>query len=54
MGKNVIYTVIIFIALVILNWFEIISVPWLDISDFTTEPKQEIISKSHDLVKLVE
>ena len=53
MGKYFIYTVIIFIALVILNWFEIITVPWLDIPDFT-ESKQGIISKSHDLVKLVE
>lgn len=53
MGKYFIYAVIILVALFILNWFEIVNIPWLDIPDFTGT-KQEMISNSHDAVKQVE
>ena len=50
MGKYVIYCVIIFIALVLLNWFKIINIPLLDIPD-VTETKQEIVIKTQDSLK---
>ena len=50
MGKYVISGVIIFIALLVLNWFKIINIPLLDIPDFT-ETKQEIVTKTQDSVK---
>ena len=53
MGKYFLYGVIIFIALIILNWFEIVNIPWLDIPDYTGS-KQEMVSRSHDTVKQVE
>ena len=53
MGKYFIYGVIILVALFILNWFEIVNIPWMDIPEFTGT-KQEMMSKSHDAVKQVE
>ena len=53
MGKYFIYGVIILVALFILNWFEIVNIPWMDIPDFTGT-KQEMMSKSHDAAKQVE
>ena len=53
MGKYFIYGVIILVALFILNWFEIVNIPWMDIPDFTGT-KQEMMSKSHDAAKHVE
>jgi hypothetical protein len=50
MGKYVISGVIIFIALLVLNWFKIINIPLLDIPDFT-ETKQEITTKTQDSLK---
>jgi hypothetical protein len=50
MGKFVIYGVIIFVALLILNWFKIIDIPLLDIPDFTGT-KKEIVTKTQDSVK---
>ena len=50
MGKYVIYGVIIFIALLLLNWFKIINIPLLDIPDFTNT-KQEIVTKTQDTLK---
>ena len=50
MGKYVIYGVIIFIALLLLNWFKIINIPLLDIPDFT-DTKQEIVTKTQDTLK---
>ncbi len=49
MGKYLIYAVIVFIALFILNWFQIIHIPFLDMPDFTGA-KQESIQKKHDTV----
>ena len=53
MGKYVIYAVIIFIALFIINWFKIINIPFLDIPDFSAT-KQESILKSQDSAKELE
>jgi len=53
MGKYVIYAVLIFIALFIMNWFKIINIPFLDIPDFTAT-KQESISNSQNSVKELE
>ena len=53
MGKYFIYGVIILVALFILNWFEIVNIPWMDIPDFTGT-KQEMMSNSHDAAKHVE
>lgn len=50
MGKYVIYSVVILLALFILNWFKIINIPLLDIPDFA-KSKQEMISNSQDSVK---
>ena len=52
MGKYLIYGVIIFIALFILNFFQIIHLPFLDVSDFT-KPKQEAVHKTDDTLKNV-
>jgi len=49
MGKYLIYGVIILSALFILNWFEIIHIPFLDVPDFSGA-KQESIQKSQDAV----
>ena len=53
MGKYVISGVIIFIALLVLNWFKIINIPLLDIPDFT-ETKQEIVTNTQDSLKQVD
>ena len=53
MGKYVIYAVIIFIALFIINWFKIIHIPFLDIPDFTATKKETILN-SQDSVKVLE
>ena len=50
MGKYIIYAVIIFIVLFILNWFKVINIPLLDMPNFTGA-KQESIHKSQDIVK---
>ena len=50
MGKYFIYGVIIFTALLLLNWFKIINIPVLDIPDFT-DTKQEIVTKTQDSLK---
>lgn len=53
MGKYFIYGVVILVALFILNWFEIVNIPWMDIPDFTGT-KKEMIYESHDAVKQVD
>jgi hypothetical protein len=53
MGKYIIYAVIIFLALFILNWFQVIHIPFLDMPDIT-ENKQESIQRSQDLVKEID
>ncbi len=53
MGKYIIYAVIIFLALFILNWFQVIHIPFLDVPDIT-ENKQESIHRSQDLVNEIE
>ena len=53
MGKYIIYGAVIFIALFILNWFEIIDIPFLDVPDFT-ESKHEVMTKSQDSLKNLE
>ena len=53
MGKFFICGVVILVALFILNWFQIVDIPWMDIPDFT-ESKQEMTIKSQDAVKQVE
>ncbi|UCG07640.1 MAG: hypothetical protein JSV83_03030 [Desulfobacterales bacterium] len=50
MGKYILYAVIIFIALFILNWFKIINIPFLDMPDFTGA-KEESFHKSQEKVK---
>ena len=52
MGKYLIYGVIILIALFILNFFQIIHLPFLDVPDYT-KPKQEMIHKTDDTLKNV-
>lgn len=49
-GKYIIYGVVIFIALFVLNWFEVIDIPFLDVPDFT-ESKHEMMTKSQDSLK---
>ena len=53
MGKYVISGVIIFIALLVLNWFKIINIPFLDIPDFTGD-KQESIHKTEGTLEKME
>ena len=53
MGKYLIYGVIVLAALFVLNWFQILDIPWMDIPDFK-ETKRDMISESHDAVKQVE
>jgi len=53
MGKYFIYGVVILVALFILNWFEIVNIPWMDIPDFTGT-KREMTYESYDAVKQVE
>ena len=51
--EYIIYGAVIFIALFILNWFEIIDIPFLDVPDFT-ESKHEVMTKSQDSLKNLE
>ena len=53
MGKYFIYGVVILVALFILNWFQIVDIPWMDTPNFT-ETKQKMTTKSNDAVKQVE
>jgi hypothetical protein len=53
MGKYIIYAVIIFIALFILNFFKFVDIPFLDVPDLT-ENKQESITRSQDTLKELE
>jgi len=53
MGKYIIYILVIFIALCLLNWFKIVNIPFLDIPDFTGE-KQESIHKTEDTLEKME
>jgi hypothetical protein len=53
MGKYIIYAVMIFIALFILNFFKIVDIPFLDIPDIT-EDKQESITRSQDTLEKLE
>ena len=53
MGKYIIYAIIIFIALFILNFFKFINIPFLDVPDITAD-KQQSIQQSQDLVKEIE
>jgi hypothetical protein len=53
MGKYIIYAVIIFIALFILNFFKFIDIPFLDVPDITAD-KQESITRSEDTLKKLE
>jgi hypothetical protein len=52
MGKYLIYGVIIFIALFILNFFQIIHLPFLDVPDYT-KSKQEAVHHMDDTLKNV-
>jgi hypothetical protein len=53
MGKYIIYAVMIFIVLFILNFFKFIDIPFLDVPDFT-EDKQESITRSQDALNKME
>ena len=53
MGRYVIYVLVIFIALCILNWFKVINIPFLDLPDFTGD-KQESIHKTEDTLEKME
>ena len=53
MGKYIVYILVIFIALCILNWSKIIDIPFLDLPDFTGD-KQESIHKTEDTLEKME
>ena len=53
MGKYIIYAVLIFIALFILNFFKFIDLPFLDVPDFTDD-KQESITRTQDTLEKLE
>jgi hypothetical protein len=45
MGKYIVYAIIIFLILLILEWLKIVDVPFLEIPDFT-KGKREMIQKT--------
>ena len=45
MGKYIVWLVIIVIALLALEWFGVIDIPYLDLPDFTSG-KQDLINKT--------
>jgi len=49
MGKYIIYGIIILIVLFILEWLEIVDVPFLEIPDFTSG-KEQMIHKTVEAV----
>ena len=53
MGRYIIYIIVIFIALFILNWFKIVNIPFLDPPDITMD-KQESIHKTEDTLEKME
>jgi len=53
MGRYIIYILVIFIALFILNWFKVVDIPFLDPPDFTGD-KQESIHKTEDTLEKME
>ena len=53
MGKYIIYAVIIFIALFILNFFKFIDIPFLDVPDITSD-KQNSITRSQETINDLE
>lgn len=50
MGKYVVWFVIIVIALLAVEWFGIVDIPYLDLPDFTGG-KQDLIHKSTETVE---
>jgi hypothetical protein len=40
MGKYIGYAIIIFVMLIILEWFKIVNIPFLEIPDFTAGKKK--------------
>ena len=52
MGKYIIYAVIIFIALFLLNFFKFIDIPFLDVPDITADKQQSITSSQETLKEL--
>ena len=50
MGKYVIWVVIIVIAVLAVEWFGLIDIPYLDLPDFTGG-KQELIHKTTEAVE---
>ena len=53
MGRYIVYVLIVFIALFVLNWFKIINIPFLDVPDFTQD-KQESIHRTGDTLEKME
>ena len=53
MGRYIVYILVVFIALFILNWFKIINIPILDVPDFTVN-KQESIHRTGDTLEKME
>ena len=49
MGKYIIWLIIIAIALLALEWFEIIDIPYVDLPDFTSS-KKDLIHKTTEPV----
>ena len=47
MGKYIGYALIVMTALFVLEWFQIVDIPYFDIPDFTGA-KKELIEKSKD------
>lgn len=45
MGKYIVYAIIVFLILFILEWLKIVDVPFLEVPDFTKE-KKEMIHKT--------
>ena len=52
MGKYVIYILVIFIALFILNWFKIVNIPFLDVPNFTMDKRESIHKTEGTLEKM--
>ena len=50
MGKYIIWLVIIVIALLALEWFGVIDIPYVHLPDFTAD-KQDLIHKTAETVE---
>ena len=47
MGKYIVYAIIVFLILLILEWLKIVDIPFLEIPDFTAG-KKEMIYKTKE------